>query len=354
MGNTILAQEGIFGLGPQTAKESMASTFYRYKILQTDAGAVENLRQSALEVGGSPFPTGAYKAGAFFGGVVSLQPRLEGDIGWILYAACGSVSTLPDTPATGLYTHIFRPDPNAYSALKWLSARILTPGAVSGQELGRIGQDCRISQLRLIVPQNDVVTAQIGLTGRVPSLSDDVSGWTWADDFEDFDSVPISVAGHFQIPDATSQPALGADVMLNNVLNPVQREMIIGEYHPDDLVAVTRNLQVNFIHKYPNPDLYLELVTNSGTGASIAWSPVINYKSMNLKVESPGNISGQSYPYSLEIKATKLSWAPEGAPRLVGGDMLAVRYAGTAQEPASDNYFEFRLVNEVASYTWPT
>jgi len=358
MGNTVLAQTGIVGFGPQTAKEAIATTFYRYKAMRAALGAVEDNRTAQLEIGGVPYPTGAYKAGAFFGGEAVLQPRLEGDIGWLLYAACGDVSTTADCPEAGLYTHIFRPDSTATSAIKWLSARLMTPGATSGDNLGSIGLDCRIPQLRLVVPQNDVVTAMLTVLGRVPSWANaaTANAWSWADDYEDFDSVPISVKGYFKVPNDTEIPALGVDIALANVLTQPQREMIVGAYHPDDLAVVTRNMTISFVHKYPDPARYLASAANEDDpfAAAMPWSPVVNTQSCELRVESPGDVSGMSNPYSLTLKATKVSWVPDGPPVLTAGDMLQVRYVGTVLEPDSGDYFQLLLVNEVSSYTWPS
>jgi len=357
MGNTVLAQTGIVGFGPQTAKGTMATTFYRYKAMRAALGAVEDNRTAQLEVGGVPYPTGAFKAGAFFGGEAVLQPRLEGDIGWVLYAACGNVSTVSDCPEAGLYTHVFRPDPSATSTIKWLSARVMTPGATSSDNLGSIGLDCRIPQLRIVVPQNDVVTAMLTVQGRVPSWAnaEAANAWTWADDYEDFDSVPISVKGHFEVPDDTSIPALGVDITLANVLTDVRREMIVGEYHPDDLAVITRNMMISFVHKYPDPARYLASVANEDDpfASAMPWSPVVNTQSCELKVESPANISGKSNPYSLTLKASKVNWVAEGPPVLTAGDMLSIRYTGTVLEPDSGDYFELHLVNSQVAFQWP-
>ena len=355
MGDTVLAQTGTVGFGPQTAKGSIATSFYRYKTMRSAMGAIEDSRVAQLEIGGTPYPTGAFKAGAFFGGEAALQPRLEGDIGWLLYAACGDVSTGSDIPEAGMYTHIFRPDPNATSVIKWLSAHVITPGAAAAnaKDLGVIGLDCRIPQLRIVVPQNDVVMAMLTLLGRVPSFDIDPQ-WSWVDAFEDFDSVPISVKGYFEVPDDAEIPALGVDVTLSNVLTQPTREMIVGAYYPDDLAVVTRNLTISFIHKYPNPDLYLDALAAGAAGHTIAWSPVVNSQSCELRIESPANVAGMANPYSLTIIAQLVSWVPDGPPVMTAGDMLSVRYTGTVLEPSSGDYFQFVLINEQNGYLWPS
>jgi hypothetical protein len=355
MGNTVLAQNAIFGLGPQTAKEVIATTYYRYKALAIGAGGVEDNRISPLEVGGTPYPTGAYKAGAFFAGDVTLQPRLEGDIGWVLYAATGSVSTVNDSPEAGLYTHYFAPLTTNTAYLPWLSAREHVPGATgTADDWGVVGQDIKIPRLRIVVPQNGTVTSIISLLGRVPTWSTAPDVWTWADVFEDFDSVPVSCCGHFEVPDGSEVAALGVSIDLVNQLTTPRQEMIVGAYYPDDIAVVSRTLTVSWVYKWADPDLVMALLTNAGSGASVAWSPVVYSTNLDLTVESPDNISGMANPFSLKVTAQSCNWQTPGPVELAGGDMIRQRYTGTVLEPAAGDYFQMALVNEQATYTWPS
>jgi len=350
---TVLAQTGIVGIGPQTAKGSVATTWYRYKSLNAAMGAQEDNRISPPEIGGTPYPTGAFKAGAFFAGDWALQPRLEGDIGWLLYALCGEVSTIANSPETGMYTHIFTPLASSPSTLPWISARRLIPGTTTASDLGEIGLDVRVTAGRIVVPQNGTIVFQASLVGRVPSFDDAPTSWTWADVYEDFDSVAISVKGYFEVPDGTEVPALGLTIdVVNNFTTPPQ-EMIIGSYYPDDLELLSRSMVATWVYKWANPNLYKEVLANGGTGSAIPWSPVVYQNSFDLRVESPDNVTGRSNPYALKVYAPNVNWQCEPVV-LTAGDMLAQRYTGTVLEPASGDYFEIHLINEVASYTWPS
>lgn len=91
---TVTAQNGLFGFGVQSAKGTMASTWFRHRAVDINYGAMQDIRTFPLEVGGILTPTGAYKGGVFMAGGATLQPRLEGDLGWLLKAAMGDASTV--------------------------------------------------------------------------------------------------------------------------------------------------------------------------------------------------------------------------------------------------------------------
>lgn len=94
---TITSQAGVFSYGLQAAKGTLATTWYRHRAMDINFGPVQDLRTFMLEVGGIVTPTGAYKAGAFIGGGATLQPRMQGDFGWLVKFLMGKVTTTPGT-----------------------------------------------------------------------------------------------------------------------------------------------------------------------------------------------------------------------------------------------------------------
>ena len=136
---TVQASEGIFGFGPQSAKGTLASTWYRHKANDVNLGTIQNVQYFPQEVGGGIHPTGAFKAYSFGGGVVNLHPRLENVIGWLLYAGVGQLSDMSGTPESGMTRHRFRP-PDKASDMKWISLRKYIPGATGARDdVGEIG-----------------------------------------------------------------------------------------------------------------------------------------------------------------------------------------------------------------------
>jgi len=86
-------QNGYIVFGPQAAKGSAASTFYKYRATDIDYGALSPGGVLPPEIASIMVPTGAYKSGIFAGGGFSMIPRLENDIGWLLYALMGNVAS---------------------------------------------------------------------------------------------------------------------------------------------------------------------------------------------------------------------------------------------------------------------
>jgi hypothetical protein len=94
---TVTGQNGSFGFGLQSAKGTLATTWYRHRANDINFGPVQDMRSFPLEVGGIVTPTGPYKAGVFVAGGATIQPRMEGDLGWLLKGAFGAVTSTPGT-----------------------------------------------------------------------------------------------------------------------------------------------------------------------------------------------------------------------------------------------------------------
>src|SRR3972149_6549586 len=100
---TGLAQAGLFGWGMQSGKGAIATTWYRHMAQDVNFGPVQDLRTFPLEVGGIITPTGGFKGGAFVGGGATLNPRMEGDVGWVFKGLMGNVAPTGPT-STSVYT----------------------------------------------------------------------------------------------------------------------------------------------------------------------------------------------------------------------------------------------------------
>jgi len=82
---------GILGFGPQSAKGVPVAdgNWYRHKALQVGLGVTDGQQIGPQEVGGRPLPGSPYKSGVSVGGAVTINPRLENSLGWLLYGALG-------------------------------------------------------------------------------------------------------------------------------------------------------------------------------------------------------------------------------------------------------------------------
>jgi hypothetical protein len=310
------------------------------------------------EVGGVPLPDGAHRLGAYYASSVDFIPRLEDDIGWLLHAACGSVSTVSDTPEAGLSTHIFRWDTSDYLALKWLTVRRVIPGPEGGASSGLQSLDTRVAALMLNFAAAARLTARMTMLGCTPTYSDDVSGWTWDAEPEGPTSVPVApgTGGYFKIPDfqAGSLPSQLVRVTMSNMVSQPNQEFVIGSPYPEDLIALYRNVGLEVDYKWEDEDLFLQLEANGGTGASIAWTPTVFEGDFAIKEESPANISGYSNPYSIEVTAERVIWSVAAPPEIAGVNILRIPLRGLVARPSSGEAFNIKVVNETANYTWPT
>ena len=348
---------GRWMFGPQSAKGAVATTFYELRTLSTRGGVNDITEPMPPELGAVPITDGAHRLATFYAAPIDLIPRLEEDGGWLLYAACGNVSTVSDVPEAGLYTHYFRMDPSDYSSLKWITARRETPSEGSAASMGTQALDTRVSQILFNFAAASRLTARVGFLGRQPSFSDDISGWTY-ESAEDSTSIAVtsSADSEFKITDfqAGDLPTPQVRVTLGNQVSTPQQEFIVGSPYPDDLIGLYRNVVFEAAYKWEDEDLYLQLCANAGTGATIAWVNNVFEGNASVKAVSPANISGKNYPYSLEITAPKVIWFPSSPPEMAGLNLVLLPMTGIVSRPTSGDAFQVKLINEIAGYTWPT
>ena len=354
---SVSARSGVLAYLGQSEKGTLAAgDYYRHKALSIALGANEQAQRWAPEVGGSVFNQGQRKVAAMISGQATIQPRIANVFGFLLYAMSGSVSTVEDYPEADANTHIFKPDTD-HASLPWLSMHKYVPGATSATAIGEIMQDVKIAQAVFSMAAMAPLTVQLGVLGRIPTF-EEAPSWSYSNAYENTDSIPTGNAGHFKLPDfsGTALPSTSVEITVMNRLSAarLQDEMVIGSYHPDDLVVMERDLAVRFIYKWADPDLWQQIYTGASDGTS--WTASVYNTDMIAKLESPNNIGSTSTPYSIEIRAEEVDWSVDGAINLAGNNILYCPMVGVTREPSSGNPFEIRIVNEVASggYDWPT
>jgi len=89
----VSAQAGTVGFGPQEAMGTRATEFYRHKATMVDLSILDDTRLGVPEVGGRPVPTFPYKAGIMVAGGLTIQPRLENTLGWLLRGLMGGYTS---------------------------------------------------------------------------------------------------------------------------------------------------------------------------------------------------------------------------------------------------------------------
>ena len=337
-----------------------------HKALAVDFGIVEAQAVSDPEVGGTPYPTGAYKSGEWVAGGGTIQARLKTAFATLLYGLTGYCSDMgafdvEGNAAASTESKQFpmrRDTPENSVSLPWMAVRKYIPGAATGEDMEEVGVDCRVAAMRIAVPANGPVIVTPAFVGRKGYLADTAfPAWAAADNF---DSVPISTKGHIKLDaentvpplsTGTEYPALGCTIDIANGITTPAQEMIIGDYHPDDFAVLNRTVIITWVYKWQDDQLYRAIVANEGTGAAIDWSPIIFKKAFELLVESPGNITG-AFPYQLYCYAPSVSFMSQGSPRLAGGGMLAINLVGTVLEPSAYEYFEIRMCSDPIAHQW--
>lgn len=360
----VASSEGIFGFGPQSSKGTTATTWYRHKAASVRVGPQQAINQFPAEVGDGYQPGCAYKSMAFGAGTATMFPRLKEYFGYLAYAACGQLSdTEADTPEPDLHTHHFTPASET-DDYKWLSIRRYIPGNSDDEEIGEIITDCRVTSMRLTVAPTALLGARFGFVGRKPQLarnidSGDAQAWSWDGDYDACESVPLGNKGFLKL-DGVEKPAVQCTIDLQNLYTTPGNEMIIGEYYPDDFQLRRQIMTVTWTYKWKDPTLYRRILTEGSTPAAgvYDWSSEVHTTSFSFKTESPADVSGKSNPYSLTLWIPELAWRSSAPPVLAGGGYLMQQFVGVAQEqatggdPVAEDYFDLKIVNDTASYTW--
>ena len=156
----VTAMTGVVGFGPQPAKGTEASEYYRHKATQVDLGIIDDTRLGVPEIGGRPVPTFPYKAGVVVAGGMTLQPRLENTIGWLLRGLLGGYEVSETVGATE--------DEDG----------VLAAQDLDGTTIADIGltdpPEARFISMKITLVADVPVTPT-----RILSLTGDTTTWTW-------------------------------------------------------------------------------------------------------------------------------------------------------------------------------
>lgn len=367
MGSTP-AQSSIVSIAKQAAKIGRGGTivlsdqpWYKFNTLENGLGALQDQQVFPPESGGPLTPRGAYKQSKFFGGTVTLIPRLESTLGLLLNAVMGKASTVTGVTAdgvshAGVNTHIFHFDPAGAANQPWMAVRRHIPTPSSSNYHGEIGFDCKVGLFDLTIPAMGKLVSRIQMVGRDYKLALDSNTWSYANaSFDDELTAPDSGRGFFKIAGA-EYPTMGASFQLMNGLTSPQQEMIIGDFSPDDFVALTRAAQIQFVYKYENADLYRTLL--GGDPSAVDWSSlpfVANTVgatfALQARFETPGEIGVTGLPYALEIRANKVTVAVTGPIELQPGNIITQTFVLTVLTPSNSavDYLQFIIENAEAA-----
>jgi len=357
----VIAQTGVFSFGPQVAKGTAATNYYQHRASDIDLGTISDDRLGPPEVGGINTPTIPYRAGVMAAGGATINPRLESTLGWLFYGALGAVATTADkdvlgTTVTGMYNHEFTFATDA-GYLPWMTFRKWIPGKTSGDELGEIFRDCKLTGLTVALPNEGLINARVDALGTAEGDNFDPGAtWTYANTtMEDYPSIPIgcTVGGYLKIPgySASALPVTAATITLQNAPLDPRQERNYGSPYLDDVTIVSRQLTIDMVVKWQNPELYESIYT--GATNATAWTPSPFVEDLDVYALSPQNAPLLTSPYGLRIRADKVVWSSPQPIRLAGGQAISIRLTGTAIAGGT-YYCKFNIGNKTTQYVWPT
>jgi hypothetical protein len=349
----VTAAAGIVGWAPQYEMGDTTVTWYKHKATQIDLAVLDDTRLGDDEVGGRPVPTFPYKAGVMVGGGVTLQPRLEDTLGWLLYGMMGKcTSTVVETSSA--YDHAFTFDTDA-GAVRWMSFRKYIPRKDGGTatDLGEIYRDCKVLGSSMTLASDRPVQMRMDVLGRTFELDHAADTWTWDNaSFENYPSIPIGchTSGSISIG-GTSLPVVQATINFANQPLDTRMERVIGSPYLEDVTIVKRQLSFDLLVKWNNPDLYASILTGETTGT--AWTAEPFTGAFEVVTSAYGE-ADTGYPYTLTIGCTDAMLALNGGITLAGGQAVMMRFNGVALDPTSGEYTTITLRNAETTYAWPS
>lgn len=349
----VTAQAGTVGFGAQPAKGVQATTWYRHRATMVDLAILDPVNEGAPEVGGLPVPTFPYKTGPQVGGGLTLQPRFEDTLGWLLYGCLGDVATDEDPNGSGIYNHVFKMLAGQETYVPWMSFRKQIPRKdnAPASDLGEIYNDCKVLGFTLQLPNQEPLTARVDVSGRTFALDTDPTLWTWDNTFEHWQSIPVACAvGGFLKIDGEEMPVVNASVGFQNVPLDPRQERVYGDPFLEDITILQRRMQYEMTVKWNNPVLYQDIVANGGT----EWSSAPKTGSFDVKAVSSVNMDGEDEPYSIRFQANEVMMSQVGGVTLAGNQAVMMRFTGTALEADTAlNFCNITLRNKATGYVWP-
>jgi len=284
----------------------------------TDVGIspVKTMGTLPPEIGGRALATGAYATGTWAAGPVTMIPRLDNRLGWLLLAGMGDVSTVADTKAenlailggvhgadAGINSHIFQFNIDDQYFVPWLTLRRLLPHSTTALRLGETFQDGKMATFTLTATAGAPLQVDVDFLARLKQsnyiFDFDPSWGTFVND--DFDKFGVtSCDGHFNVEDVAFD-VTAVTITVGNILLPPTQSIIIGTTHPVDFPNLNRTMTVTASFLVSTWDFYVSTFAGSAVTATDSNVECAVYKAdIDVMLASQVNITG-SEPYRIRI-----------------------------------------------------
>lgn len=131
-------------------------------------GPTMDQRQLSQEIGGGIFPTGAYRTSYSGSGDFSIQPRLEGTLGWLLYAITGEVvGECENSTATVVEHNFIMPQGANAGNLPWVTLFKYLPGLGVNSDAVEMFEDGRLVGCNINMPAAGLPTMDFTARARL-------------------------------------------------------------------------------------------------------------------------------------------------------------------------------------------
>lgn len=336
---------GSFGVGRQSAKDTLASTISYLPVTSLGLNIQQNAQTLPPEVGGQYFLRGSYKSSASGSGDVACVVRPNG-FGNFLMAHSGVDTAVPVSGQTGAYQHTFEPfAPSPGVDLPWMSlikdvARLTTEQYVNA----------KIRSLRVDIPKSGIATCQTSWFATTPSAVNVISTPTY-DSTPQFQTACGQVTfteegGGSNISTQAVKMERASITMTNNIS---EDEFSVGNYYPDDSTLLQRTLTVDMDYIIRDTAIYSAVYFNGGTLPS-TWQPEIYRGSLTILLTGTTNVVGTTQPYQLSFYYPGLDFLMFPM-TLAGADLVrATLSTQVTLGPSGGDTYQYTLINGVASY----
>ena len=366
-----MTSAGIFGIAPQAAFETAGDSFHWFPLVNCDFGPLEGQDNLPPEIGAAALSRGRFKTGIVFGGNIDIIPRLYEDIGWLLHAAFGDVSTITDInidqyvaqsgTTSDVNTHCFKFAADEFW-VPYLTAHKLLPHDTAASQVGEIAEDCRVTNMALTAAPAAVVAMRFGLLGRATAdtVWDVDPGWSATYDTEDT-FMTTSCAGSIKLKDSDDADYAEFDTgavnftMGNNVLPPA-RARKIGSGHPIDFPVLSRAITLVTTCFVSDYNLYMQSFGGVATPVvGCDWSCIPYSGDFDITLQSAALIGSTAEYYKLRIRTTQANCNFMVRPIvLVPNQPVVFQLVATVQNPNSGSPIDCYIQNATTDYTWPT
>lgn len=343
------ALKSYFGMSKQSAKGSTVSTDSLFKYFyfsrgtgMTPAPIVLPLEQ---EVGSGSLTRDMTSVGLTTTGGAEFIPRPD-SLGLMLLGALGDVSTVT---GASYNTHTFKFATDEFDIPYYTMRRESAVG-------GEVFPDVRVAALGFQFRAANYLRATMGLLGASePTYASSVS-WS-PTDYMDSTPPMLTCKGAFELPTGTSLKVLRGSLLINNAM-PLQEQMIVGSYTPDDIELTARGVVVSATVKV-NKALYEKMMYDPAQGGS--WQPdILKEADLNIKFQTASDVGG-SQPYEVSFHfngdnqasgTANVAWSVQPV-ALMGARQVLMQVTGMVLADTTsyaDGPFSAQLINDTASY----